>query len=141
MRVRRFVGSLVFPLLAGFIMLSSCANQGEGERCDVNAGLMGTDDCQADLICTPSDQLRFPATSDGGVTQRPATPICCPDPLKGRPATAEVCKNMMSTIGSDAAIPDSASDAPAEASSEASSDAPSDSQSEASDAPSDVTGQ
>lgn len=139
--MRRFIACLVFPVIGGFILLSSCANQAEGERCDKLAGTMGTDDCQAGLICTPPDQLHWPATSDGGVTQRPATPICCPDPLLGKPATADVCKNMTPPIGSDAAIPDSSTgDAPIESSSEASSDSPSEASDAPSDAPSDATG-
>ena len=142
--MRKAFAAFLFLVTLGVLSVPSCANQGEGERCDINAATNGSDDCNAGLICTAPDQLRWPVTTDGGIAQRPATPICCPP--AGGTATTDVCKNQMPSIGSDAAIVDdgsmmseASSDSPSEtSSSDAPSDAPSDT---SSDAPTDATGQ
>jgi hypothetical protein len=137
--VRRYLASVACALAGGFILLSSCANQGEGQRCERLAANLGNDDCESGLVCTPNDQLRWPVQTDGGVLQTPQTYICCP-PDRSLAKTA-VCANFMPPLGSDASIPEGGgSDAPSDAPAETSSDAPSDSPSEATDAPADATG-
>ncbi len=143
-------GRHIFATLAVLVggslaVLPSCDNQHEGERCDISAGNNGNDDCQAGLVCTAPDQLRWPVTTDGGIPQRPQTYICCP-PIGGTvQPTTDVCKSAGSMYGSDAALPMTDGSMP-EASSEASSDAPVDgpydspSDTSTSDAPSDATG-
>jgi len=142
-RFRRQVLATLAILAGGSLfVLPSCDNQHEGERCDNLAGNNGNDDCQAGLVCTPPDQLRWPALTDGGISQRPQTYICCPP--AGMPATTDVCKSAGSTFGSDAAIPDTSvpEGSSSETGAETSTDAPADSPSDvASDAPSDATGQ
>jgi hypothetical protein len=140
--VRRVAFTVTIALLGGLVSIPSCASQGEGQRCDVNAANNGSDDCNAGLVCTSNDQLRWPVTTDGGIAQKPATYICCPPP--GTAATTDVCKNMMPSIGSDAAIPEtgpsetSTSDAPNDSTSDSPDDSPTDT---GSDAPTDATGQ
>jgi hypothetical protein len=141
--VRKQILATVVVVVGGSLaFLPSCDSQHEGERCDILAANNGSDDCQAPLVCTPADQLRWPVTTDGGMPQTPQTPICCP-PV-GMPATTEVCKSMGSSFGSDAAIPmtEGGPEASSESGSEASSDAPVDSPADvASDAPADAVGQ
>lgn len=144
--MRRFFAAVLFVVLAAMLSLpSSCASQGEGERCDINAANNGSDDCNTGLVCTMPDQLHWPVTTDGGIPIHPSTPICCPP--AGTAATTDVCKNMSPSIGSDAAIMDDGSMMMSEASSDApvsdtgadaSTDAPADT---SSDAPTDATGQ
>ena len=45
---------MAIPLGAALI-ISACARQGEGERCDFNNS--GNDDCESGLVCVPSDEL------------------------------------------------------------------------------------
>jgi hypothetical protein len=139
--VRKAFAAVLFLVPVGILSVPSCANQGEGERCDINAANNGSDDCNSGLVCTPPDQLRWPVTMDGGIAQRPSTYICCPP--NGVAATTDVCKNMTPSIGSDAAIMDDGS-MMSEASSDvmSPSDAPNDSPADtSSDAPTDATGQ
>lgn len=48
------------------LILTACAKQGEGERCDINSGSL---DCDVGLVCRSADQLSI---------QGPGWALCCP---------------------------------------------------------------
>lgn len=62
MSASHLLGALAFSLL-----VTACAKQGEGERCDPNSGSL---DCESGLICRSADQLSITGTR--GVA------LCCP---------------------------------------------------------------
>jgi hypothetical protein len=78
---------------AGWLVLSACSNQGEGERCEL---LNNSDDCQDGLVCTDTNAL-----PEGFKT----SPLCCP-PERAR-ATTEACREPAgSAVGDSAPPPD-----------------------------------
>jgi len=65
----RCLSALALAFLAGVPVVTSCALQGEGERCDLDAGASGPDsDCEEGLVCTDPSKLQH----------SPAASICCP---------------------------------------------------------------
>jgi len=63
MRARRTFGFILISAFSVVFFASSCARQGEGERCDVASE---SNDCESGLECKPKDQL-------DGIVDR-----CCP---------------------------------------------------------------
>jgi hypothetical protein len=88
----RTASILVCVFVSGFIALTACSDQGEGERCD---SLNGSEDCDKgkDLTCFPANLLT------NTVSDR-----CCPTDRSR--ATSAVCKTPVSGIGGgDATAP------------------------------------
>ncbi|MBM4364155.1 MAG: hypothetical protein FJ104_15855, partial [Deltaproteobacteria bacterium] len=85
--MRRAARPLLLSLALSVVAVASvasCADQGEGERCDVRNNRSGTDpgnaDCEAGLVCLPVSQLRALKGAPEG------SGLCCPED----PAAASV---------------------------------------------------
>jgi hypothetical protein len=96
-----------FALFAGVALATlavGCSNQGEGEFCDINAGVIGGD-CADGLQCGPAPGLQAMA---GANTDR-----CCP----GAPgvATVPACMQSASAIDASTEGPDGSIDGASEA--------------------------
>jgi hypothetical protein len=78
--------------LCGFLALSACSSQGEGERCE---RANNNSDCQDGLVCTFKEQLPqgYNTTSDR----------CCP--ADRATATHPACVQPQATVGGDSAPP------------------------------------
>ena len=117
----RAAGVIIGSLIATFVALAACSNNGEGERCDFDNG---NDDCQDGLVCVP-------ATAQGnrgagyGTVNPPynSSDRCCP--LDRTTASHPACVLGAST-GADAAPTPPTDAGDAASSSDAASDAPSD---------------
>ena len=59
--------TVLYTALVAAPLLSGCAKQGEGERCDPNSGNL---DCDTGLACRSADQLSIGVASRAG--------LCCP---------------------------------------------------------------
>jgi hypothetical protein len=90
LRRRLKPATLVLPLL-----LVTCSNQGEGERCSLRGENGGNDECQGNLICTNSG---LNGAVQGGYDGR-----CCPQDRTQ--ATTTICQQAVSPAGGDAAVP------------------------------------
>ena len=93
MRARRnkiaaVVTSLTF---GGWLVLSACSNNGEGERCQVNNN---DDDCEQGLVCLAASQVNPNYNSSDR---------CCP--LDRSTATHPACTLLRNPVGGDAAPP------------------------------------
>jgi hypothetical protein len=91
-RLRRRLkpAALALPLL-----VITCSNQGEGERCSLRGDNGGSDECQDGLACTNSG---LNGAVQGGYDGR-----CCPQDRTQ--ATTAICQQAVSPAGGDAAIP------------------------------------
>ena len=68
-RTLRCVATVSLALLVGAPLMSSCAQEAEGERCELDKGLSGADsDCADGLSCTDAATLQH----------SPAASVCCP---------------------------------------------------------------
>ncbi len=114
---------LAIPLALGVSLFGACNGHGEGGRCDPNNVDRTTGvnlDCASGLVCTPGSELLLPG--DSGAFS--GTDICCPtDRTTSAPGT--ICAIAPPTPGSDASIPDGATEAGGDAG-DASSDAAAD---------------
>jgi hypothetical protein len=83
----------VSVLVGGWIALSACSNQSEGERCDV---ANGDEDCKTDegLVCFPKAQLSAPFNN---------ADRCCPRDRST--AKTDPCKFPTNPIAGDSAPP------------------------------------
>ena len=79
-------------LVAGWIILAACSNNGEGERCQIQNF---SDDCQDGLVCLPKAQV---ASNEYNNADR-----CCP-PDRAQ-ATHEACKERRAGVTGDATPP------------------------------------
>ncbi|MDB4946266.1 MAG: hypothetical protein JWP97_5800 [Labilithrix sp.] len=108
----RVVGILATSVLAVFVTLSACSNNGEGERCQI---LNGNSDCQDGLVCTSASAA---ATSEGGTGAGSTignggngyvnppyntSDRCCPSDRKT--ATHPACTEPNTSVGGEAGIP------------------------------------
>ncbi len=86
-------GIAALVLVGGWIALSACSNQGEGERCEI---ANNDDDCKTDegLVCFPKAQLSPPYNN---------ADRCCPRDRSQ--ATTDPCKFPTNPIGGDATPP------------------------------------
>ncbi len=65
----RCLSALALAFVALAPVVSSCALQGEGDRCDLDAGVSGPDaDCEEGFVCTDPSKLQH----------SPAAAVCCP---------------------------------------------------------------
>lgn len=71
--------ALAAACTAAALLLSACAKQGEGERCDLNNGGL---DCDTGLICISADQL--------SLEDRRGVAVCCP--AGNALATVDACR-------------------------------------------------
>lgn len=74
----RFAGGILCSLIAAFVAITACSNQGEGDRCETANGNADCD-TSAGLICYPQAQLTN-TSSDR----------CCPEDRSR--ATHPICK-------------------------------------------------
>jgi hypothetical protein len=93
-------GIAVSVLVSGWIVLSACSNQSEGERCDV---ANSDEDCKTDegLVCFPKAQLSAPYNN---------ADRCCP--RDRTTATTDPCKFPTNPIGGDSSPPPDTGPAP-----------------------------
>ena len=115
--ITSFASFASFAGVAALLAAIACSNQGEGEFCDINAGVPGGD-CQDGFQCVAAPGLE---TTSGGSRDR-----CCP--VAGGVPTTTVCMaNAVQFDGSteviDASSPDAAPATEAGSSLEASADA------------------
>jgi hypothetical protein len=124
----RAVGIFGGAILACAVAIAACSNQGEGDRCDVNADNSGNDDCKDGLVCTPQSSLGNNSSTD----------LCCPSDR--RLATTPQCAIPQTPTGGDSGAPNVDGSVPtmdggADDSGEAGSDTGSAMETGASDAP------
>jgi hypothetical protein len=107
MKSRRYRAASLVSLVAvaGWIALSACSNQGEGERCET-ANL--DEDCQAGLVCVPDPDPEDPANTFNPGGHAPVNPPyrgdrCCPRDRST--ATHPACVTPTSPITGDSAPP------------------------------------
>jgi hypothetical protein len=84
---------LALAVVTGLCGAASCADQGEGERCDPDSA---SDDCESGLVCTRTTNLvavRAPLGSG----------LCCPP--EGQAASVDACSRASSAFLGDAAAP------------------------------------
>jgi hypothetical protein len=96
----RFVLTAAAALASASSVLPACSNQGEGERCDLQADNNGNDDCNSGLVCTAKAVLGL----------NPKTDLCCPQDRTQ--ATTPQCAINQGGLDASPAPPDSGSDAP-----------------------------
>ena len=100
----RIVGVFMASLLGGFVALSACSNQGEGDRCQAENG---NDDCQSGLVCLAGSQKAFnggvglvnPPYDENGKSDR-----CCP--FDRSTATHPACVLLQTSATTDGSAPD-----------------------------------
>ncbi len=91
-RLRPFLVVIAAIGLLALVLTTSCSQQQEGERCDLNNGISGGDsDCNDGLICTAAKDL-------GTDTDR-----CCP--ADRSQSTVTPCIVSSSSLNQDAAAP------------------------------------
>ncbi len=119
----RVAGAASLFLVMGWIALSACSNQDEGDRCEV---ANGNDDCKDGLICLPERDVTPPYNT---------TARCCPPDraLASHPGCRQATTPFDGgpTPPDTGPSPDVAVDAPEEA--EASTDADADAATDATD--------
>jgi len=100
--------SAALALALGAVLASGgCTTHGEGGRCDpgnVPAGTNQNADCDNGLSCISGQELELP---DGG--GHPTGYFCCPDNRQALPI-GDVCALNPTSPGSDASIPDGATE-------------------------------
>ncbi len=91
-RLRPFLVIVAAVGLLGLVLTTSCSQQQQGERCDLNNGISGGDsDCNDGLVCTAAKDL-------GTDTDR-----CCP--ADRSQSTVAPCIVSSSSLNQDAAAP------------------------------------
>jgi hypothetical protein len=89
---RRKIAAVVTAFaLGGWLVLSACSNNAEGERCQVNNN---NDDCADGLICLASSQVNPSYNSSDR---------CCP--VDRTKATHPACTLLQNPVGGDSAPP------------------------------------
>jgi hypothetical protein len=89
---RRKIAAVVTSLtVAGWLALSACSNNGEGDRCQVNNN---NDDCQDGLICLASSQVN-PSYNNSD--------RCCP--VDRTKSTHPACTLLQNPVAGDSAPP------------------------------------
>ena len=89
---RRKIAAVVTSLtLGGWLVLTACSNNGEGERCQVNNN---DDDCEQGLICLASSQVNPSYNSSDR---------CCP--IDRTTASHPACTLLRNPVAGDSAPP------------------------------------
>lgn len=89
---RRKIAAVVTGLtLAGWLVLTACSNNGEGERCQVNND---DNDCEQGLVCLPSSQVNPSYNSSDR---------CCP--IDRTTASHPACTLLRNPVAGDSAPP------------------------------------
>jgi hypothetical protein len=101
-RARRYriVGIVMTSILGGFVTLTACSSQVEGDRCQAENG---NDDCEDGLVCLAASQKPF---NGGTGTVNPPfnnSDRCCP--FLREQATHPACVPLNPTITGDGAVP------------------------------------
>ena len=101
-RGRRFriVGVLMASMLGGFVTLTACSNQGEGDRCQAENGDV---DCQTGLVCLAATVKQF--NGGKGLVNPPYnnSDRCCP--LDRDKANHPACVPLTASAAGDGAPP------------------------------------
>lgn len=90
-RRKRTAAIVTVALVSGWLALSACSNNGEGERCEIDNN---NDDCENGLVCLAAREL--PQGFNGGDR-------CCP-PDRTQ-ATHAACRAPQASVGGDSAPP------------------------------------
>lgn len=106
LRNRRFVVALVASCsLGALVLVAACADQGEGERCQLENG---NNDCAGALVCTRSTDLPIAPNFRGQARDNEGR--CCP--LNRSQSSVAECAQTPPAPGGDAALPPVAPVAP-----------------------------
>ncbi len=98
LRNRRFVVALVASCsLGALVLVAACADQGEGERCQLENG---NDDCAGGLVCTRSTDLPIAPNFRGQARDNEGR--CCP--LNRSQSSVAECAQTPPAPGGDAAL-------------------------------------
>lgn len=90
-RRTKTAATVTLALVAGWIALAACSNNGEGERCEVENN---SDDCQDGLICLAASQVNLNYNNSDR---------CCP--VDRSKATHPACTLLQSPVAGDSAPP------------------------------------
>jgi hypothetical protein len=90
-RRRKIAAVATTIAIGGWLVLSACSNNGEGERCQFNNN---NDDCQDGLVCLPSSQVNPSYNSSDR---------CCP--VDRSTATHPACTLLQNAVAGDSAPP------------------------------------
>lgn len=82
---------VTFAMVAGWIALTACSNNGEGERCQT---ANNSDDCENGLICLPANLVNPTYSSSDR---------CCP--VDRSKATHPACTLLQNPVAGDSAPP------------------------------------